>query len=523
MSKRHDWIWGGALLLLVVLAYIPAMSAGLIWDDDYYLTNNPHLLSIAGLWRAWSTIGATAQYYPMIHTTLFVEHALWGLDPLGYHVDNILLHGCNSVLAWRLFRRLEVPGAWLAASIFALHPVEVESVAWISERKNVLSTFFYLSAMLCYFRDDSPDDAQARPNDSRWYLLSLVFFFCALFSKTVTASLPAAILVIFWWKRGSLQWKSIRPLLLFVAVGVPMGLLTAWMEKNYVGAAGSAWDFSMLERLLIAGRATCFYLGKLVYPSDLSFTYTRWEIDATAAWQYAYLAFAVGLLLAAWVVRHRFGRGPLAALLLFGGTMLPALGFVALYPFRYSFVADHFQYLASLAPIALFAAGAATFSKTIPSSLARNSAAAVMLLLLGWLTFQQTHVYHDRETLWQDVIAKNPTGFIAYNNLATYYYEENRLKEAAYNFRRTVEIHPGHPNASYNLGQILALLGDDPGARSNALRQLDVNPDHVLAHELLARQFEKAGDVRRSVHHYRELLRIRPGHKAAKRKLRRLE
>ncbi|MEJ2431379.1 MAG: hypothetical protein P8075_21060 [Deltaproteobacteria bacterium] len=318
----------GLLLFLTLLAYVPAMQGGFIWDDDSYVTENQTLRSLEGLEKIWVQPNSTPQYYPLVFSSFWLEYKLWGLNPTGYHLVNILLHALSALLLYRLLVYLNVPGAWLAAAVFALHPVHVESVAWVAERKNVLSGFFYFSSAFCLFR----------------------FFGLA---GEGASTLPAAMLLVLWWKRGSVKGRELAALAPFFALGLAMGLATAWLEKHHVGAMGSQWDLSLVESFLVAGHALWFYLGKLVWPRELIFNYPRWQVDASIWWQYLYPAGVVLVVVILWLYRKRLGRGPLVGVLFFCGTLFPALGFLDVYPFRYSYVADHFQYLASVGLIVL--------------------------------------------------------------------------------------------------------------------------------------------------------------------------
>ncbi|HOW19171.1 MAG TPA: O-GlcNAc transferase, partial [Phycisphaerae bacterium] len=333
------------LLLLALAVYIPAMRGGFVWDDDDYVTENRTLRSLDGLGRIWFDIRATPQYYPLVFTSFWLEYHLWDSRPGGYHVVNILLHGTSAVLLWLVLRRLAVPGAWFAAAVFAVHPVHVESVAWITERKNVLSGVFYLSAALVWLRFAGLDCPRAaEPRRRSLYAIGLFLFACALLSKSVTASLPAALLLVLWWKRGRIARGDFLPLVPFFALGAVMGLITAWVERHHVGAEGAEWALSAAERCLIAGRALWFYAAKLIWPVRLTFIYPRWPIDSGVWWQYLYPIAAVAAIGLLWGLRRRIGRGPLVAVLFFAITLAPALGFFDVYPMRYSFVADHFQY-----------------------------------------------------------------------------------------------------------------------------------------------------------------------------------
>jgi hypothetical protein len=259
----------------VLAAYWPALQGGLHWDDGSHVTR-PDLQSVHGLWRIWFDLGATQQYYPLLHTTFWLEHRLWGDDVLGYHLANVLLHAAAACLVVMIVRRLALPGAWLAGFVFALHPVCVEAVAWISEQKSTLSAVFYLASALLYL---SFHDTRRKAT----YFLAAGLFILAILSKSVTATLPAVLLVILWWRHGRLDWRhDVLPLLPWFAIGVPAGLFTAWVERAFIGATGAAFALTLPQRVLIAGRAVWFYAGKLVWPANLTFSYTHWKIDPGA-------------------------------------------------------------------------------------------------------------------------------------------------------------------------------------------------------------------------------------------------
>ena len=246
--RNQAWLLSLLLVAATLLAYQPAWSGKPIWDDDQHMTPS-RLRSMTGLSRIWMQPGATQQYYPLTYSAFWMENKLWGNSTLGYHLVNILLHAASALLVVRILQKLEVPGAWLAAGIFALHPVQVESVAWISELKNTLSGVFYLGSALAYLKFD-------RTRNRKLFAAALGLFILGLLSKTVIATLPAAWLLIFWWKRGRLFWKQdVLPLAPFFLTGIGTGLFTAWFEQKVLHAEGQAYDFSFIERILIAGRA----------------------------------------------------------------------------------------------------------------------------------------------------------------------------------------------------------------------------------------------------------------------------
>ena len=502
-------VWqGGLIILLVFLAYLPTLRGGFIWDDDSYVTHNPTLHDLGGLQRIWFKVGAVPQYYPLVHTTFWLEYHLWALNPIGYHLINVLLHAVAAILLWQVLRRLQAPGAWLAAVIFALHPVEVESVAWVTERKNVLSAVFYFAAALAYLRFvawEKPD----RQNRFRWhwYLGALVLFLAALLSKTVACSLPAVLLLMCWWKKGRVQRGDVMPLLPFFVVGVALGLLTAWMEKHHVGARGADWSLTFADRCLIAGRALWFYAGKLVWPAPLTFIYPRWEIEPAVWWQWLFPIAAAGVVAGLWLARRRIGKGPLVAVLFFAGTLGPALGFVNVYPMRYSFVADHFQYLASVGLIILFAAGLNRAPRVIP---------ATLVVLLGALTWQQTGIYRDLETLWRDTLAKNPGCWMAQNNLGTVFADKGRYDEAIKYYRKAIQLNPNFSEAQYGLGLAFAAQGRLDEAIENYRKAIQINPDYRDALNDLGNALASKGRFDEAIGNYRKAIRINPNYAEAR-------
>src|ERR1051326_8157510 len=427
------------------IAYWPSLHGGLVWDDIAHITR-PELQSLRGLGRIWFEVGATQQYYPLLHSAFWVEHRLWGDNTFWYHVLNVALHATDACLFALILSELSVSGAWIGAFIFALHPVSVESVAWISEQKNTLSALFYLSAMLLYLRRDEHNQKGGYPL-TRAYFISLACFAAAILTKSVTATLPAALLVILWWKRGSLSWnRDVLPLVPWFAIGMGGGLVTAWVERRFLGAVGNGFAFSAVQRSLIAGRAVWFYLSKLLWPHDLMFIYPRWDVRESIWWQYLFPAGVIVLFVAAWLIRSK-SRTPLAAALFFVGSLFPALGFVNVYPFIFSFVADHFQYLPSMGVIALAAA------------LCRKKwlrvGAIVTAGIFAILTWINCAKYVDVETLYQTTIRQNETCWMCYNNLGVIRLSQNQLPEAKGNFEAALQIRPKYSEALYNLANVL--------------------------------------------------------------------
>ncbi len=422
-----------AILALVAVAYLPALHAGFIWDDDDYLLLNPLVVEKGGWQEIWNPSSPyNPQYYPLVFTTFKVEHALWASDPLGYHVVNVILHCLNALLLWVVLRRLGLPGAWLAAAIFAVHPVHVESVMWITERKNVLSAFFYLLAALGYLRFDET-------GRRRWYLLALLAFLLALFSKTVTASLPVALALLLWWAKGRVTWRQAFTLTPMLLLGAILGLLTRQHEARHVLAQDTVLDqWTVADRIRIAGRALWFYPSKIVWPADLAFIYPRWEIPESALWPWLFpLAAATAVAVLSLLVARGRARGAAACCGFYLCTIFPALGFVNVAPLRFSFVADHFQYLASIGIIVLAVAPLAWIRDR---PWLRRSAGAILLLLLVTLAHAQATHYRDSGTLWEDTLRKNPGHPMVLNSYGSWLLEHGRYDEAERRFLAMLEI-----------------------------------------------------------------------------------
>lgn len=505
--------WAAALLLGVVLvAYLPVFSAGFVWDDDFYVTGNRSLLDWSGLKAIWFDPTATPQYYPLVHTTFWIEQHLWGLWAAGYHAVNLFLHAANAVLVWRLLGRLGIPGGYWVALLFGLHPVQVESVAWITELKNVLSALLYLSAWLAWLRF-SPLEQQKPQSRHRWgwYAAASACFVGALLSKTVTCTLPAAILLVSYGRRGRIDWREARALAPWFVVAIALGLTTVYLEKHQVGASGSEWSFSLADRLLIAGRAWWFYLGKLAWPDPLAFIYPRWTIVSTQLWQYLFPLAAVAVLAGAFVLRKRLGRGPICALLFFSGTLVPALGFFDIYPMRYSFVADHFQYLACLGPLVLAVTAAQWLSRKLDPIVRTMSGWALgggVLVALAILTWQQAGIYHDPLSLWTDTIRKNPGCWMAYDNLGNELQLQGRTTEALSAYRAALRIDPSYVDARVNAATSLISLGRTDEALTELREAVREDPELVEAQCHLANLLAERQDFLEAARHYRAALEL---------------
>lgn len=502
---------GGALFLLAFVPFIPALAAGFVWDD-YLVTDNPLLRLPGGLWKIWADPRALgdrdARYWPLLYSSFWIEYRLWGAEPFGYHFDNILLHALNAFLAWRILLRARVPGAWLGAALFAVHPVHVEAVAWVIERKGTLSTFFFLAAFLAFMRHDE------RPR-RRLYALSLLCFVAAYLSKPVTVTLPAALLIWLWLSQERLSARDLLRVAPFFALAVAMfvGAIALAKEADPIN-----FKLSLPERLVISGRAFWFYVGKLAWPSNLMAIYPRWVPSARATLDWLPFASAGALVVALWALRARIGKAPLAALLLYGIGLAPTLGVM---PFGYmerSFVADRYQYLPSLAALAFAASIAIQAAHRlrrgtgVPArdSWLRLAPAAFALAILSALTATQSALYKNVGTLFGQNVAKNPRSAIAWHYVGDALLQNADPNGAIEHYRKALALDPRAALTRNNLGTALAAAGREDEALAEFLASEAINARNPENQANLGQYYERHKDPETAIRHYEAALAARP-------------
>lgn len=492
------------LVLATLTVYLPALGAGYVWDDDFYITTNHLLWEPDGLRRIWLTADAPSQYFPLVYTLFRLEYALWGLEPFGYHLVNVLLHAANALLFWRVLAALSLPGAFFAAALFALHPVHVESVAWITERKNTLSLLCFLGSLHAWIRYTDAGGV-------RRYVASLVLYQLALFAKTTACVLPAG-LVLSLWVRGrpltARRWLAIVP---YLALGFLMGLVTLLWERHHQGTVGERFAIGWPDSLLVASRAVWFYLGKLLLPVDLTFSYPKFAVDPADPLDWLPLAAGVLLVATLFALRGRIGRWPVAAALFFVAALSPTLGFIPLYTFLYAYVADHYQYIASLAPIALAAGAGARLAERRRELVAVG---VLVLLVFGVLTFRQSRVYESRETLWRDTIAKHPGSWLGHHELGAALFLQGRVAEAIPAFDRALAIRPDLEMTHRNLGLALWRQGRPVEARSHMEEAVRLRPDFYDGYATLAGFLLARGELAEARARAERLVALAP-HEAA--------
>ncbi len=522
----HEPLAALALCLLVAASYFPALSGGLVWDDAAFQVRQ--VQSLAGIWQIWFVPGSLeheGHYWPILYTTFWLEHKLWGFNPLGYHIVNLLLHSAVTLLLWRVLRRLAVPGAWVAVAIFAVHPLHVESVAWVIGRKDMLAALFYLGAALAYMRF---------VEDQRWqrYTIALALFTAGLLCKSMLVTLPATLLIWHWWKHGRVTANDVARVLPLLLVGLFVTLADWSFNKN---RELISFDYSFIERALIAARSLVFYVEKLAWPAELMVIYPHWEVGAGDwfAWGCALAAVVVAGLL--WRYQHQIGRGPLAGVLFFAVTLSPTLGFVDYGYMQFSFVADRYQYLAGIGVIAVvvgivahglnrLAGSGATSGATVERT--RNAApsnqlagvrkasvqvmATVMLAAslaaLGMTTWRQSSLYHDAGTLFTHIIAHNPDARGAHHNLGDWFYKQEQYEEALAAYRIAVEQRPYFAPLRNQMGLTFDKLNQYENAEEQYRTSVKITPRFVHGMNNLASVLARQEKYQESLKYYRKML-----------------
>jgi tetratricopeptide (TPR) repeat protein len=506
----RDWILGLILLVAIVLIYSPAWGAGYIWDDDLVVTKNPVIIGPLGLKEIWTT--SAADICPLTLTTFWIEHALWGLAPLPYHLVTVLFHAACAVVLWRVLRSLRVPGAWLGAALWALHPVQVQSTAWIAEMKNTESGLFFLLAILYFLRWLKARDLGQ--NGGSWnYGLTLLFAALAMAGKSSTVILPVVLCLCAWWMEGRWHWRNLPRLAPIFLMSLAASVVSIWSQGlKLAQTSDTQWVTTWPERLATAGDAVWFYLGKLVWPHPLIFMYPRWQIDAGQWTSYLPLLAVIMVLIILWLKRNSWSRPWFFVFAYFLVALLPALGLADNYIFRYSFVFDHFQYLASMGPLALLGAGLFRFSDFVAHEKfwLQSSLCAGLLLVLGLLSWQQVGIYKNSETLWTDTLAKNPACWAGHYNLGNALSHKGQLDEAMAHFQKAVDLNPNYAEAHNNLGIALAEKGRAADGIAEFQKALAIDPGNFDAHSNLGEALLREGRLDEAIIQYQKALEIDP-------------
>ena len=501
------------ILVATLLTYLPALKAGFVFDDEQFLTDNPLIKARDGLYRFWFTI-QPLDYFPLTSTMLWFEWRLWGMTPTGYHVVNVLLHAAGAVLLWRVLRQLGIPGAWLAALIFAVHPVNVESVAWITERKNVLPMVFQMLTLLFYLRF-------LREGGSRWYALSIGSFALALLAKTSVVMLPVVLLLCVWWLRGRVSLKDVRDGVPFFVLSGVLALVTLWFHSHRAIGSMVVRDDGFLSRLVGAAWAIGFYLYKAILPYPLCVVYPRWTIPLSNPLSYVPLVLSVSCFAVLWRYRAGWARPACLALGYYVVMLFPVLGFFNISFMYYSLVADRWQYVSLPGIIALVTGLCAHAYRRWPM-IPRGgwwSVGAGVVGALSVLTWHQAGIYKDEETLWRGVLAKNPECFLAHSNLGAFLEKEGNHNEALTHFHEAIRIKPDFADAHRNLGTALIAQRDLDQAVLHLKEALRLEPNDARTCNNLGVALAEIGRTDEALAHFQKAVDLNPNAQGAWRNL----
>jgi protein O-mannosyl-transferase len=508
----------GAALIIVAtcVAYLPVLRGAFILDDNKLLTENSLIKASDGLYRFWCST-EPQDYWPATNTSLWLEWRLWGTNPTGYHVTNLLLHIGAALLVWATLRKLAIPGAFLAALLFAVHPVNVESVAWIAQRKNTLAMVFFLLSILWYLKADIERPPGEHQGVGRWYGLSLLAFTLAMLSKGSVAILPLVLLGIAWWQRQRITKSDLAMTVPFFVVAIVFTCANIWFQKH--GTDVVIRDVSFSQRLAGAASAIWFYLAKALLPIDLVFVYPQWLIKS-GQWQWwlPLLAVVIVTLLLWWRRNTWWGRPLLAAWGLFCVALVPVLGFADVGFMKYSLVADHYQYIAIVGVLALVAAAWSAWHKRLKRPTAQRAASVIAVGVVGglaFLTFKQSLLYSDPVRLYEDTLTKNPGCSLVHNNLGGSLIRMGRPNNAIAPLQEALRLKPDYAMAHYNLGNALLQTGHPEEAIEHYQQALRLNPDYAEAHYNLGTVLSQTGRPQEAIEHYQQAIRLNPDYAEA--------
>ncbi|MBF0288882.1 MAG: tetratricopeptide repeat protein [SAR324 cluster bacterium] len=508
----------GALILFTLVAYYPAIEAGFIIDDDKFFLTDQVLKVPEGLWEIWfapSKNNGVWPYIPITRSTFWLEYQLFGQIPQISHSINIILHLISALLLWLGLKYCKVRGAWLIGVLFALHPVYVQSVAWITERKNVVSAIFYLLSFWSFFYFD-------QKKCWRWYGVALFLFVCAVLSKTSTIMLPLLLIFCRLWLGFTWKKADMLSLLPFFLVAVAMGYFRIQFELLFFGASDSQFSLSFLERLIIAGHIPFFYVSKLLFPYPLIFTYSKWNIDpAQLAMYMPLMSLLITAMILFWKYQDGWGKSLFLGLGGFLVSLFPVLGFFNNAWTQFSFVADHWVHLPSIPLLILLVQCLLLLLKAIEQ---REKALAlyvntglwgVIFLMLGVLTWQQTGLYQNHKTLWQGTLEHNPDAWIAYQELGREALEEEKYQQALHLFDKTLTYKQNHIHTYNNRGVTYVHLDQYQRAIDDFTKALQINSEFDEAYHNRGFVYAHLNKYEQAMDDYNNALRYNKNYVAA--------
>lgn len=505
IGRPNRWRWPVLVAAAAGLCYLPAVWAGFVFDDWILLVQHPIIHAADGLHRIWCTAEAP-DYYPVAWSALWLQWHLWGASPANYHIVNLILHALNALLLGVVLEQLAVRAAWPAALVFAVHPTNAFTVAWIIEQKNTIAMLGFLACVWAYLRYDDE-------NRWPWYMASLACFVVSLLAKPAAAMGPFILLGIAWWRRRRVTTREIGNCLPFFLLAAASGVLAVWFQAERVLGGEPARTDGLLSRLVIAGWALWFYLGKILAPLGLCMIYPRWQPSHNSAIPFLPLALFIAVLGLGYWMRKSWGRPLLAGLGFFTLMLFPVLGFFDQGFYRYSFVAIHWLYLPSVGVIALVCAMIDRLRSGATASAQRNIQllGAALIAILGLKTWSESRVFLNDETLWQDTVAQNPSAWLAQYNLGVQAEQQGQLPEAIAYYQTTLRIKPDDTYTRNNMAAVLAKQGKLAEAMALWQTTLRYRPDDIVAHNNLGVAYAQQSNFKEAELHFSLVLLVNPG------------
>ena len=507
-SRPARWevlVLQGALIFLACLwIYTPVYHGEWLWDDDYLITANPAMRSVDGLWRLWFA-PSTADFLPLTLSFLWMQWQFFGMDPTGYHIVSILLHALGACFLWMLLVRTKISGAWLAAMLFAVHPLCVESVSWVAEQKNTFSLPFFLLAAFFYVTFDQRESRKA-------YIFALLSFLAAMLSKSSVVMFPFLILLYAWWQRGTISRRDILRSAPFFLVSLALGMVTLLFQLHRAIGNEPIPIGGVDSRLAIAGMGTLFYLTKIFWPFGLLPIYPQWDANPPhpchfAAW---IPLIAAGVLF--WMNRTSWGRHALMAFGFYFITLLPVLGFIAMSYMRVGWVSDHFVYIPMIGILTLIASTSTHLATKLQANV-RNAAWLGIAASLGGLLVQShsyAAIWANEDVLWLHTLKYNESCWQAHNRIGSREFNRGNHAIALTHFERATALRPDLAETQNNLGSGLLAARDTKAATSRFREALRLSPDILAIQSNLGRALLLDGQNNEAISIYSDLLKKAP-------------
>jgi Flp pilus assembly protein TadD len=509
-GKSPGFSWATILQALVIAAavlwiYQPVWHGDWLEDDDQLVTGNSVAHDPSGLWKIWFDPGSLVDYQPIKVSVVWLQWQLWGGDTLGYHLTNVFLHVLSALLVWRLLSKFGLRLAWLGGLIFAIHPAQVESVAWISELKNTLSLPPFLLAMCAWIDYEE----RGKAGD---YFLALGLFLAAMLCKPTMVMFPVVLLLYAWWKRARIGWHDVWAGAPFFVVSLALGLVTIWFLHHHVIGDGPIPMGGFFSRLACAGLTIAFYFSTCFLPVGLLPIYPKWVVDPPTLAQFLPWPILLAVLFWSWTKRGSWGRHALLGLGFFLINLAPFVGFNAGSYMIYTWVMDHILYIPMIGLIGLVVAGLGRMENRLAVSYRTYSigVAAVVLALLAFASHCYAKMFVNSETLWGYELRHNPGSSPAHNNVGNALLQEGRVSEAIGQYDQALGINPNYAEAHYNLGRAFQQTGRSAEAMEQYEEALRINPAEFAANNNLGRVFQQTGHLPEAREQFEQALRIKP-------------